>query len=114
MDVFWFGIDVMSANLSSPGEFENDMQDIYTRAKGCIARDRNVAVPWAAMGHQLLNIAVTSRSVWRYKVLRYSHSYYVTHDLQVCVCVCMCSWGGGAWRRPGVCVCVCLRAIASA
>eukprot|EP00198_Chlamydomonas_reinhardtii_P005323 XP_001694659.1 predicted protein [Chlamydomonas reinhardtii] len=69
MDVFWFGIDVMSANLSSPGEFENDMQDIYTRAKGCIARDRNVAVPWAAMGHQLLNIAVTSRSVWRYKAV---------------------------------------------
>ncbi|KAG2437285.1 hypothetical protein HXX76_005944 [Chlamydomonas incerta] len=82
MDVFWFGIDVMSANLSSPGEFEKDMQDIYTRAKGCIGRDRNVAVPWEAMGHQLLNIAVTSRSVWRYKVLRYSHAYYVTHDLQ--------------------------------
>ncbi|EFJ44164.1 hypothetical protein VOLCADRAFT_118856, partial [Volvox carteri f. nagariensis] len=82
MEVFWFGIDVMSANLSTPGDFEADMQPMYTRAKGCLARDRNLIVPWEAMAHQLLNVAVVSRNVWRYKVLRYSHSYYVTHDIQ--------------------------------
>ncbi|KXZ54225.1 hypothetical protein GPECTOR_5g317 [Gonium pectorale] len=82
MEVFWFGIDVMSANLSTPGEFESDMQPLYTRARGVLARDRNLVVPWTALAHQLLNAAVASRSVWRYKVLRYSHSYYVTHDLQ--------------------------------
>ncbi|GIM05513.1 hypothetical protein Vretimale_9958, partial [Volvox reticuliferus] len=82
MEVFWFGIDVMNASLSSPGDFEADMQPIYTRAKGCLARDRNLIVPWKAMAHQLLNIAVASRNIWRYKVLRYSHSYYITHDIQ--------------------------------
>ncbi|GFR50613.1 hypothetical protein Agub_g12696, partial [Astrephomene gubernaculifera] len=82
MEVFWFGIDVMNASLSTPGDFEADMQDIYTRARGCLARDRNLIVPWVALSHQLLNIAVVSRSVWRYKVLRYSHAYYVTHDLK--------------------------------
>lgn len=83
MDVFWFGIDVMNGSLSSAGDFERDMQPIYTRARGCLARDRNLEVPWPALEHQLLNVVVVSRSIWRYKVLRYSHSYYITHDVQV-------------------------------
>jgi hypothetical protein len=58
------------------------MQPIYTRARGVLARDRNLAVPWAALREVLLHVAVVSRSVWRYKVLRYSHAYYITHDLQ--------------------------------
>ncbi|KAG2485635.1 hypothetical protein HYH03_015695 [Edaphochlamys debaryana] len=82
MEVFWFGIDVMNGSLSAPGEFESDMQPIYTRARGCIARDRSTAVPWAAFRNQLLNVAVVSRSVWRYKVLRYSHAYYTTDNLE--------------------------------
>ncbi len=101
----------LSDHLYAPPYTTRSLQNFkpwYTRARGCIARDRNLEVPWAAMRHQLLNIAVVSGSVWRYKVLRHSHAYYITHDIKVggvheaaCVLRAECEGLGGVSGHGG-------------